>query len=42
MSTIHAKAEFQIEIIEMMLDNALGIDDTIEKRSAHYSLKLDD
>ena len=42
MSTIHAKAELQIEIIEMMLDNALGIDDIGKKRSAHYGLKLDD
>ena len=41
-STLLAKAELQIEIIEMMLDNALGIDDTGKKRSAHYSLKLDD
>ena len=42
MSTIRAKAELQIEIIEMMLDNALGINDTGKKRSTDYGLKLDD
>ena len=40
--TLRTKAELQIEIIEMMLDNALGIDDIGKKRSAHYGLKLDD
>jgi len=41
-STLRAKAELQIEIIEMMLDNALGINDTGKKRSTDYGLKLDD
>ena len=41
MSTIRAKAELQIEKIEMMLNIALGINDTGKKRSTDYSLKLD-
>ena len=42
MSTIRAKAELQIEKIEMMLNNALGINDTGKKRSTDYGLNLDD
>jgi hypothetical protein len=42
MSTIHAKAELEIEIIEMMLDIAFGINDTGKKLSTDYGLKLDD
>ena len=41
MSTIHAKAELQIEIIEMMLDNGLGIKDTGKKCFTDYGMKLD-
>ena len=41
-STLRAKAELQIEIIEMMLDNAFGINDTGKKLSTDYGLKLDD
>ena len=40
-STPSAKAELQIEIIEMMLDNGLGISDGGEKSSTDYGLKLD-
>ena len=40
-STLRAKAELQIEIIEMMLDSGLGINDTGKKRSTDYGLKLD-
>ena len=40
-STPSAKAELQIEIIEMMLDNCLGISDRGEKSSPDYGLKLD-
>ena len=40
--TLRAKAELQIVIIEMMLDNGLGINDKCKKRSADYGLKLDD
>tara|TARA_B100000767_G_scaffold53221_1_gene48880 strand:- start:68 stop:337 length:270 start_codon:yes stop_codon:yes gene_type:complete len=40
-STLHTKAELQIEIIEMMLDSGLGINDTGKKRSTDYGLKLD-
>ena len=39
-STLRAKAELQIEIIEMMLDSGLGINDTGKKRSTDYGLKL--
>ena len=42
MSTIRAKAELQIEKIEMMLNNALGINDTGKKRSTDYGLNMDD
>ena len=42
MSTIRAKAELQIEKIEMMLNNALGINDTGKKCSTDYGLNLDD
>ena len=38
-STLHAKAELQIEMIEMMLDSGLGINDTGKKRSTDYGLK---
>ena len=38
-STLRAKAELQIEIIEMMLDSGLGINDTGKKRSTDYGLK---
>ena len=38
-STLRAKAELQIEIIEMMLDSGLGINDTRKKRSTDYGLK---
>ena len=38
-STLRAKAELQIEIIEMMLDSGLGINDTRKKRSKDYGLK---
>lgn len=41
MSTQRAKAELQIEIIEMMLDSGLGINDIGKKRSTDYGLKLD-
>ena len=41
MSTIRANAGNQIEIIEMMLNNALDIDDTGKQLSAHYGLKLE-
>jgi hypothetical protein len=41
MSTQRAKAELQIEIIEMMLDSGLGINDTGKKRSTDCGLKLD-
>ena len=41
MSMIPAKAELQIEIIEMMLDNALGLNESGKKRSTDYGLKLD-
>jgi hypothetical protein len=40
-STLRAKAELQIEIIEMMLDSGLGINDTGKKRSTDCGLKLD-
>ena len=40
-SILLAKAELQIEIIEMMLDSGLGINDTGKKRSTDYGLKLD-
>ena len=40
-STLRAKAELQIEIIEMMLDSGLGINDTDKKRSTDCGLKLD-
>ena len=40
-STLRAKAELQIEIIEMMLDSGLGINDTGKKRSTDYGLELD-
>ena len=40
-STLRAKAELQIEIIEMMLDSGLGINDTGKKRSTDYGMKLD-
>ena len=40
-STLRAKAELQIEIIEMMLNSGLGINDTGKKRSTDYGLKLD-
>ena len=39
-STLRAKAELQIEMIEMMLDSGLGINDTGKKRSSDYDLKL--
>ncbi len=39
-STLRAKAELQIEIIEMMLNSGLGINDTGKKRSTDYGLKL--
>ena len=42
MSTIRAKAELQIEKIEMMLNIALGINDTGKKRSTDYGLNMDD
>ena len=38
-STLRAKAELQIEMIEMMLDSGLGINDTRKKRSTDYGLK---
>lgn len=38
-STLHAKAELQIEMIEMMLDSGLGINDTGKKRSTDYGPK---
>jgi antirestriction protein ArdC len=41
MSTQRAKAELQIEIIEMMLDSGLGINDTGKKCSTDYGMKLD-
>lgn len=41
MSTQRAKAELQIEVIEMMLDSGLGINDIGKKRSTDYGLKLD-
>ena len=40
-STLRAKAELQIEIIEMMLDNGLGIKDTDKKCFTDYGMKLD-
>ena len=40
-STLRAKAELQIEIIEMMLDNGLGIKDTGKKCFTDYGMKLD-
>ena len=40
-STLLAKAELQIEIIEMMLDNGLGIKDTDKKCFTDYGMKLD-
>ena len=40
-STLLAKAELQIEIIEMMLDNGLGIKDTGKKCFTDYGMKLD-
>ena len=40
-STIRAKAELQIKMIEMMLGSRLGINDTGKKRSTDYGLKLD-
>ena len=40
-STLRAKAELQIEIIEMMLDSGLGINDTGKKCSTDYGMKLD-
>ena len=40
-STLLAKAELQIEIIEMMLDNGLGIKDTSKKCFTDYGMKLD-
>ena len=39
--TLRAKAELQIEIIEMMLDNGLGIKDTDKKCFTDYGMKLD-
>ena len=39
-STLRAKAELQIEIIETMLHSGLGINDTGKKRSTDYGLKL--
>ena len=42
MSTIRPKAELQMQIIIMILDNALGIDDTDTKCFADYGQKLDD
>ena len=39
-STLRAKAELQIEIIEMMLNSGLGINDTGKKHSTDYGLKL--
>ena len=39
-STLRAKAELQIEIIEMMLDNGLGIKDTGKKCFTDYVMKL--
>ena len=41
MSMIPAKAELQIEIIEMMLDNALGLNESGKKRSTDYGLKFE-
>ena len=41
MSSQRAKAELQIEIIEMMLDSGLGINDAGKKRSTDCGLKLD-
>jgi antirestriction protein ArdC len=38
-STLRAKAELQIEIIEMMLDSGLSINDTGKKRSTDYGQK---
>ncbi len=41
-SSIRIKVKLQIEIIEMMLDNALGINGAGKKRSTDYGLELDD
>lgn len=39
-STLRTKAELQIKIIEMMLDNGLGINDTGKKCFTDYGMKL--
>ena len=39
-STLRTKAELQIKIIEMMLDNGLGINDTGKKCFTDYVMKL--